>query len=414
MKWLHTADWHLGQIFYQYDRVEEHAYFLSWLINYTLEEKIDVLLISGDVFDHANPNIKSIQMWYGFLREISDAVPQLRIIVIAGNHDSASRLEAPQPLLDEKRIRIIGTVKRDANGNIPLEQFCIPIYNDENILEAYCLAIPFLRLGDFIQKPEEQLTYSEGVSRMYEYVNDYVAAHLNKNVARIALGHLHALSAEMAADDTFERDIMGGVDNIPVTAFAENLDYVALGHIHKAQRIGGHEHIRYSGSPIPMSFSEIMYNHQIVTFETHDAQVVNIQKVSIPVHTPLLKIPQKHLLLKDVLKELEHLPHLNSVNTPAPYMEVRIWLQQPEPQLKKQIEDALVNKHVRLARIDVIKGVHQQQEIKEVEVMKDLKDLKPIDVFKKIHFKEYQSEPSQELSILFNEVCTDLENNTSL
>lgn len=413
MKWLHTADWHLGQLFFQYDRTEEHSQFLKWLVQYIKDEKIDVLLISGDVFDHANPNIKSLQMWYQFLREISDTNPQLIIIVIAGNHDSASRLEAPQPLLDENRIRIIGTVRRDENGEIPMNQFCIPVYNSSKELEAYCLAIPFLRLGDFPQVIDEQLNYSQGVSRMYQYANDYIRENLHKDIPRIALGHLHALNAEQADDDNFERDIMGGVDNIPVTAFSDEIQYVALGHIHKAQKIGGKEYIRYSGSPIPMSFSEIMYNHQVVTFETKGGKVENIQTVSIPVHTSLTKVPDKHLPLTEVLQELSKLPKSGSESTPAPYLEVRIHLTLPEPQLKKQIEDALADKHVRLARIDVQKTVAEQSQA-QVETLKELKDLKPFDVFQKLYFKEYQEQPSEELSRLFHEVCTDIENNTPL
>lgn len=413
MKWLHTADWHLGQIFYDNDRVEEHIHFLKWLIQYVKDEKIDVLLISGDVFDHANPNIKSIQMWYQFLREISDVNPALIIIVIAGNHDSASRLEAPQPLLDENRIRIIGTVRRDKNGNIPMDQFCIPIYNASKELEAYCIAIPFLRLGDFPQKADEHLTYSQGVSRMYQYANEYVRENLPKDIPRIALGHLHVLNAELADDDNFERDIMGGVDNIPVNAFSDEIQYVALGHIHKAQRIGGKEHIRYSGSPIPMSFSEIMYNHQVVTFDTKEGKVENIQTVNIPVHTSLIRVPKQHHPLLNVLQELSKLPKRGTASTPAPYLEVRVLLTQPEPQLKKQIEDVLVDKHVRLARIDVKKTVADQNQTQAITV-KELKDLKPFDVFQKIYFKEYNDQPSDELSRLFHEVCTDIENNPSL
>lgn len=413
MKWLHTADWHLGQLFYQYDRVEEHIHFFEWLIEFSKSQKIDVLLISGDVFDHANPNIRSIQMWYRFLRDISDECPQLKIIVIAGNHDSASRLEAPQPLLDEDRIRIIGTVKRDIDGNIPMEQFCIPIYNNAQELEAYCLAIPFLRLGDFPQTAEENLSYSQGVSRMYQYANDFVQENLDAHVPRIALGHLHALSAEMAADDTFERDIMGGVDNIPVTAFSDQLQYVALGHIHKSQKIAGKDHIRYSGSPIPMSFSEIMYHHQVVTFQTIDGRVDHIEKVSIPIHTSLLKVPKKHIPLAEVLYELEQLPLLGTLDTPPAYLEVRVLLDQPEPQLKKQVEEALSNKHVKLARIDVSR-VSSQQSSSTIHEVKELQDLKPIDVFNKIYFKEFNTEPSKELTQLFHEVCTEIEINSSL
>ena len=118
MKILHTADWHLGQTFYEYDRREEHLHFLEWLKQQIRQHEIDVLLIAGDVFDSPNPSAESQRMYYRFLREVTSENPSLQIIIIAGNHDSAARLEAPNPLLEDMNVTVRGVVRRNAEGDI--------------------------------------------------------------------------------------------------------------------------------------------------------------------------------------------------------------------------------------------------------------------------------------------------------
>ena len=116
MKIIHTADWHIGQTFFGYDRFQEHQYFLDWLTDQITTQQIDVLLISGDIFDVANPSAQAQRQFYRFLRRVTEQNPGLQIILIAGNHDSASRLETPIPLLEEMNIQIRGTVRKRAGG----------------------------------------------------------------------------------------------------------------------------------------------------------------------------------------------------------------------------------------------------------------------------------------------------------
>ena len=129
MKILHTADWHIGQLFHEYDRTYEHQQFLNWLIDTLQTEQIDVLLISGDVFDISNPSAVSIKMFYSFLNKATKVNPDLQIVITAGNHDSASRLEAPKPLLESSNVHIIGLVEKDSEGNIDYQKLLIPIYD---------------------------------------------------------------------------------------------------------------------------------------------------------------------------------------------------------------------------------------------------------------------------------------------
>ena len=163
MKILHTADWHLGQTFYEYDRREEHLHFLEWLKQQIRQHKIDVLLIAGDVFDSPNPSAESQRMYYRFLREVTSENPSLQIIIIAGNHDSAARLEAPNPLLEDMNVTVRGVVRRNAEGDIDLQHLIVPLYTEGEVT-AYCLAVPYLRQGDY---PSAE-NYSKGVQLLYE------------------------------------------------------------------------------------------------------------------------------------------------------------------------------------------------------------------------------------------------------
>ena len=158
MKILHTADWHLGQTFFTYDRREEHEAFLEWLREKVRHVEADVLLISGDVFDTPNPSAVSQQLFYRFLRQITEENRALQVVVIAGNNDSAARLEAPNPLLEDMRITIRGIIRRNAEGEIDLDRLIVPLGNAREP-EAYCLAVPYLRQGDY--PPAEN--YAQGV-----------------------------------------------------------------------------------------------------------------------------------------------------------------------------------------------------------------------------------------------------------
>lgn len=237
MNLLHTADWHLGQTFYQYDRYHEHEHFLNWLLQTIENQKIDVLLISGDVFDTANPAVESLRLFYHFLHRAITRFPQLQIIATAGNHDSPVRLEMPQPLLEDTRVHLIGHVRRNLQKQIDYDSLIIPLYKGDTIA-AYCLAVPFLRLGDYPKNEEQTPNYAEGVTLFYNQITQRALA-IAQGKPLIAMGHLHATGAEVSDDDTAERPIIGGIEGVQATAFPTQLQYVALGHIHKAQALGG-------------------------------------------------------------------------------------------------------------------------------------------------------------------------------
>lgn len=411
MKILHTADWHIGQLFHEYDRTYEHEQFLNWLVEKLQQEEVDVLLISGDIFDLSNPSAATVKLFYTFLNQATRTNPRLQIIITAGNHDSAARLESPKPLLESSNIHIIGLVEKDAEGNFNYEKLTIPLKDKSGQVQAFCLAVPFLRMGDYPTVSDCDNPYTEGVSSFYKQAYDYTSGKKEKGQAIIVMGHLHAQQAEVSDLDKAERLIMGGVECISAAAFHQDIAYVALGHIHKAQRIGGMEHIRYCGSPLPMSFSERNYKHQVVVFEVEDESVRNIRAIEIPVTVPVLSVPEKHAAIEEVLKELAKLPDVGADRETAPYLEVRVLEDQPDPSRRYKIEQAIQGKHVRLATINVKSASAKIGEQTYTDTQQKLDDLKPADIFSKIYESTYQNPVPEEMFQLFHQVAQEVAHN---
>lgn len=406
MRFLHTADWHIGQLFHEFDRTYEHKKFLDWLETILQSQAIDVLLVSGDVFDISNPAAASIKLFYRFINNVTKANPDLQVIITAGNHDSASRLEAPKPLLESSRVHIVGVVQKGENGEIDYEKLLIPLYSSDQNLAAYCLAIPFLRMGDYPSIKDCANPYTEGVHALYQQAYEYVVSKINPEIPVIAMGHLHTQNAQITDLDKTERLIMGGAECVSDAAFHENIKYVALGHIHKAQRIGGKEHVRYSGSPLPMSFSELNYKHQVIVFDLEN-DVRNIESIEIPEFVLLLRVPLKHQPLHEVLAELEFLPLVDEFPETAPFLEVRVFLDGPEPALRHKVESVLQGKKVRLAKIDT-KYPTKNSEVLMFKNTDNLNELKPLDVFMKTYHQKYNSEVPSEMMSLFNQALQQI------
>lgn len=167
MRFIHTSDWHLGQTLHNFERGLEHQHFLDWLIETIETENADGLLISGDIFDNANPSAASQKQFYRFLQQAKVRIPHLNIVIIAGNHDSPGRLEAPGPLLEILDASVIGFVPRILDGTIDLARLVVPMKNREENIVAWCLAIPFLRPGDVPRVETDGDPYMEGIACLF-------------------------------------------------------------------------------------------------------------------------------------------------------------------------------------------------------------------------------------------------------
>ncbi|WP_032601562.1 exonuclease SbcCD subunit D [Bacteroides fragilis] len=400
---LHTADWHLGQTFFGYDRTQEHEHFLDWLAGVLTKNKIDVLIVAGDVFDVSNPSAASQRMFYRFIHRVTTENPRLQLVVVAGNHDSAARLESPLPLLQEMRTEIKGIVRKQ-NGKIDYEHLLVELKNAAGEVEALCLAVPFLRQGDYPVVETEGNPYAEGVKELYARLLKYALKKRTDGQALVAVGHLLATGSEIAEKDHSERIIIGGLESVSPESFPEQIVYTALGHIHKAQRVSGRENIRYAGSPLPMSFAEKHYHHGVVKVTLDEGWAVEIEKLEYTPLVRLLSIPATEAAAPDeVLDELRglELPE----DEPMPYLEVKVKLSEPEPMLRQQVEEILEGKPVRLARIVSFYRQAAEGGVEEETLTAGLQEMNPLQIVKATFENSYQTEMPEELVNLFQEAC---------
>ena len=256
MKVLHTSDWHLGQQFYEHDRVQEHQYFLDWLVETLCIERIDLLLVAGDIYHTATPPSSAEQQLYQFIKQAKQACPELHIVIIAGNHDSANRIETAKPLLKQFDTHVIGRYDK------AFPESCLINVETANG-KAQVVAMPFLRPADVTLDTQNDKAYQQGVAQAYQSV---VALCVDEAAPIIVMGHLHAKGGTISEDS--ERNIsIGGFDAVTAEVFTDKADYVALGHLHKAQVVAKCDAKRYCGTPMPMSFSEKNYQHQVLVCE---------------------------------------------------------------------------------------------------------------------------------------------------
>ena len=408
LKIIHTADWHLGQSFFGYDRQPEHTAFLKWLAETVADRQIDVLLIAGDVFDVANPSASAQRQFYHFLKEINLANPGLQVVVVAGNHDSAARLEAPNPLLEELGIAVVGVVKRNESGEIDFNSLLLPLRHRDGSVQAYCMAVPFLRQGDYPPTDQkDQNTYVAGVERMYRGLYEFAMEKAGTELPLVAMGHLHVLGVELSDDDRSERVIMGGLESVTSDSFPRELAYTALGHIHKAQKVGGREEVRYSGSPLPMSFSETNYRHQVVLVTLDGRTPASIEPLIIPQTVALMRVPKVPVPPALVLEALRALPdkaETDSACALAPFLEVRVLLTEPAPGFRNEVEGVLTNKFVRL--VSIVPSYPKQAGNTEERVLSihDLQQIDPLDMIKRTYESKYANALPESLERLFREV----------
>ena len=396
MRLLHTSDWHLGQTLHNYERGYEHQRFLDWLLDTLVAERVDVLLVAGDVFDNANPSAASQKQLYVFLQQARARLPALQLIVVAGNHDSAGRLEAPAPLLAAHGTHVIGHLLRGENGDIDLERLLLPLSGADGQVQAWCLAVPFLRPGDVPKLPagDTQDAYMGGIALLYRQLTDLALARRQPGQAILAMGHCHMVGGEMS-NDSERRIVIGGTEMLPSGMFDTSIAYAALGHLHKAQAVGGQEHIRYCGSPIPLSFAEVNYRHQVLCLDIDGETLQSVRVIEVPRAVPLLRVPATPAPIAEVLAQLAALDVPDAPAEAQPFLEVRVRLDAPEPGLRTRIETALDGKPVRLAKIETSSAARSSAP--ENMTLDQLGQLQPDDIFRRLYQQKYAKEAPPEL-----------------
>lgn len=393
MKILHTSDWHLGASVGQEKRYDEFEKILSALTGIVKSEKVEAIIVAGDVFDSGLPSNRAMEMYYCFLAELSKNSDVKSIIITAGNHDSASFLEAPKALLKAFKIHIVGKVDPENPDDL-----IIPLKDDNGNIAAVVCALPHLRDRDIRKAVSGQDVATQISSRQEAFIKIYQqtaarAAELYPSHPLIATGHFY-LAGSVFSDSN---QIVGTLNDINPASLPENIQYYALGHLHKPQNVGKSHRFRYSGSLLQMSFVD-SNTAKSVTIIDSSALDAEPKIIELPCFIPMLKISGTADELKQQLDELK------TKNAPC-----RIHAENTgdfEHELLQKL-----NKHCENSPLTILSCSNLKPNPALVKIRpkaQDLSKLTPADVFATL-IEDFDTERKTELTAAFNEAVTALD-----
>jgi len=411
MRLLHTADWHLGHTLHDISREHEHAHFLKWLLETLEREQVDVLVIAGDVFETSNPRAEALQAWYRFIAELRGRrFRNLEVVVVGGNHDSARRLDAPRALYRFFGFHVLGGVPYTTNEAgkrvVDLDAMVIPLRDPDGRVAAWCCAVPYLRPSDLpsVADAGDDGPLVAGVRALYQQVVEVARAKRKPGQALVATGHLMLATGDLSPDS--ERKIQGGNRHqVPVDVFPEDVTYMALGHLHRAQSVG-RDSVRYSGSPIPLSMTEAAYPHQCVLVDFEAGELTETRALRVPRLVDMIRIPDSgDGPLEQVLRELGSLPKMRPSDPQPqhlrPFVAVHVALEHPEPTLRETIEAAVADRAVRLIKIAPVYtgSAHALADARPAHL---LDDLTLAEVFVERYQRDFEGDPPEDLLAAFH------------
>jgi exonuclease SbcD len=351
---LHTADWHLGQHFLTgQERLTEQKAFLNWLLATVQAEGVEALVLAGDVFDTTTPSHAAQELYYDFLVRMQGTSCR-DVVIVGGNHDSPTLLNASRRLLRALRIHVVGGVPTD-----PSEQL-ITLPGDSGQPSLLVVAVPFLRDRDLRlsvagETPDErQLRIRDSIAGHYKTLSDHdLVRRLHEHdVPVLATGHLYAAGGE--AREGAERDVhIGGLGVVGAEHFPATFDYVALGHLHRPQVVGGQAHIRYSGSPVPLSFTEADDKQQVLLLDFAGAGAPIITPLAVPVARRLQRF---HGELEEV--EAAILAFDNEAFSLVAWADVLVRSDEASPEVQRRVQAALKE---RRTQVLAPRGVRQHR-----------------------------------------------------
>ena len=387
MRLIHTSDWHLGQYFFTKSRAAEHQAFLRWLTEQVENHQVDAVIVAGDIFDTGSPPSYARELYNRFVVELQRTGCQL--IVLAGNHDSVATLNESRELLSCLNTRVIATVGEDLSEQVL-------VLNQRNGTPGAVLcAIPFLRPRDLIASQagqsgsDKQLALQEAIAAHYDAL--WHAAQTKRDqlglpLPIIATGHLTTVG--VSTSDSVRDIYIGTLDAFPAQAFPP-VDYVALGHIHRAQCVAKTEHIRYSGSPIPLSFDELSKAKSVYLLDFDGATLNASDTLEIPVFQPMQ-------IIKGSLAEIEQqLAHFTGGDATKPvWLDIEVATQDYLSDIQRRIQalTAELPVEVVLLRRSKEQRIHSiEQQEKET-----LSELSVSDVFeRRLSLEADTDEPRQ-------------------
>ncbi|MBQ2188491.1 MAG: exonuclease subunit SbcD [Bacteroidales bacterium] len=398
MKVLHTSDWHIGQVFHNYSREEEHKYFFEQLKSIIINDKPDVVVVSGDVFHTATPTIVSQRLYYNFIVDLSRLDSDLQIVITSGNHDSPSRLEAPRPLWEAFNVSVVGmldyqTVTDDFGLNFDASKIEIPI-TKKGVIIGWVLAVPYIN----------------GNANIYDLLLNHLKnrPEYSDNQSIVAMGHLAVKSADITGHSP---DIIGKLETLDVQDFKDvkGIDYWAFGHIHYPQAIKGIENMRYAGSPFPISFNE-NYEHSVVSANIEDGMT---KTTVIPLKTliPIVDFPAKPKGYDDALPFETVMMQLIEILGQKAYVRVHVQTDKPLTQAETAaMIQAFDGQEAMFCGIQsYFPEKTEGNELQSVKTLNELKSISPFELGCSVYQKKNGCEMPDELKEMFKKVCEEAE-----
>ncbi|TKG97150.1 exonuclease subunit SbcD [Puteibacter caeruleilacunae] len=394
MKILHTSDWHLGHRLHEQSQHEEQALFLEWLLNYINENEISVLLVSGDIFDTGVPPTQSQKLYYDFLVRLRQSSCK-HVVITGGNHDAPGNINAPKELLAALHVHVIGK----ATDNVDDEILQLKV-NDEKVIVA---AVPYLRdqdirravAGESFEDIGER--YKKALVSHYTEVGDGCDDIKTEGVPVIGMGHLFAIGGSTSESE--QRIYVGNLGDIGAEDFPDIFDYIALGHLHRPQKVAGRDDIRYSGSPNVLSFSEIGYDKKVVEITTNNGEVTDINDVTVPGFRKVARVKGVVSACIEELKAIDEEEH-----DLTPWIEVVIDNTNNTKIESKEINEAVADMKLEVLKITLKNDRDEAGLDALIEHAKHIKELAPIDVFKmKCDETGFNIDENPEIFDAFNE-----------
>ena len=382
MRILHTADWHIGQRLHERSRLDEHQQFLDWLLETIQKRKVDLLLVSGDIFDTSLPSAEATNLYYRFLYRLFDETDAYAVVT-AGNHDSSQHLEAPREFLEMGKIYVVGLATEPAKCVLPFPP------DNPRVMVA---AVPY-----FLESDLQHLSYETEADRNERYRGwlkafyaDCVAC-MPAELPKVLMGHLFVQGGKVTDS---ERNIqIGGATAIHASDFPDGVNYVALGHLHRPQAIKGAAYpIRYSGSPIPLRFNESNYRKAVYLLELSDDGMLALDEtIEIPVFKELCTVEGDEGAI---------LWEAGTGMWDGRYIQVKLKLKEPAVGIGDKIRQVFSERGGEVLSVEVELPEATQGPVIAVEDMK-----RPEEIFEQFHKANFDGNPPDEtLAQTFSEL----------
>ena len=369
MKILHTSDWHIGRTLYGRKRYEEFEAFLTWLAETIQQNEIDALLVAGDVFDTSAPSNRAQELYYRFLCRVAASCCR-HVVVVAGNHDSPSFLNAPKELLKALDVHVVGSSTESPEDEV------LVLRNEQDAPELIVCAVPYLRdrdirvaeAGESVEDKERKLI--DGIRTHYAAVAalaEQKREELGADIPIVGTGHLFTAGGQTVDGDGVRELYVGSLAHVTAGIFPACFNYLALGHLHVPQKVNGSDTIRYSGSPLPMGFGEAKQQKSVCQVEFHST-AASVQLIDVPVFQKLERVKGDWEGISNRIIEL-------SATDSQGWLEVIYDGTEVIGDLRERLEAAISGTQMEILRIKnnriierVLRQIHEEETLDDLNV----------------------------------------------